>query len=301
MGIAVNWAAVPNSTGYVLYRNVGSPVNLSALPTDKVEVASDVTSYTYPTGVNNTLYYIVVGSKKADGSVTYGDQIPIGYYPDTGPGPSVLLRGDWAFGYFGEVSSSELLVGNEIFQLLLTAVGAANVLPPTNAPTIATYHKCVIAGRIVFIPDNTYSASTITPASLVTNKLIVVDGDYPNKGITGFKNGYEYVIRCPHANLTGVSTPALANYDGIYTTELGMMFSLFGNTAGQLPVPVAGVTSYAKYRLGDLAPGTNVNVHWSTTLGASGAQYVYASLSTNTLNYTVGASARPVLVLELLF
>lgn len=300
MGLAVNWAASPNTTGYVLYRNAGSPVNLASPPADKVEVAGDVTSYTYPSGVNNTIYYILVGAKKADGTITYSDQIQSGYFPDSGPGPVNLLRGDWNFGYFGEVPVTELFAVSEMYQALLAAIGTANVISPSASPTINTYHKVIVAGRILFFPDQIYSGGTVTPASLITNKLIVVDGDYQNKGLVVSKNGYDFVLRVPHANLTGVSSPALPNYDGVYQTELGMMFSLFGNTVGVVPPVGAGVVSYAKYRLADLAPGAWVVTPWTTSIGAA-AQYVYANLSTNSISYTASTSGRPYLVLELLF
>lgn len=297
MSITVNWAAVAGVTGYVLYRNAGSPVNMSSLPTDKVDVGSGITTYTYPTGVNNTVYYVVVGAKKADGTITYSDQIPTGYFPDSGPGPVNLLRGDWSFGYFGEVPATELFVGSELYNALIANAGA-NAIPPTSNPVITVYQKCIVNGRILFFPDQVYSASTVTPALMIGSKLIVTDGDYVNKGVLVNKNGYEYVARLPHAT-TGALNAIVSSYENVYQTELGMAFSLFGTTVGAVP-PTPGVTSYAKYRLGDLSSSPWVSTMPTTTPG-SAITYIYAVIANNTINTSNTGQARPYIVLELLF
>lgn len=298
MSITVNWAAVPNTTGYVLYRNAGAPVNLASPPTDKVDVASDATSYVYNTGANNTVYYIVIGAKKADGTITYSDQIPVGYFPDMGPGPSNLLRGDWSYGYFGEVSATELFTGPEIYQTLYNLFGGSSINPNSN-PVIATYHKCIVAGRIVFFPDNVYSASLITAAIMISNKVIVTDGDYVNKGILMAKNGNEYVLRAPHGAATAITTPA-NDFSNVWLSEVGMMFGLFGNNSAAVP-PTPGGTGYTKYKLNDLAVGSWITTLWGTTPGITANTYMYTSISSNALNFGSAASARPYLVLELLF
>lgn len=299
MSITVNWAAISGATGYVLYRNAGSPVNLASPPADKVDVASDATSYVYPTGVNNTVYYIVVGAKKADGSVTYGDQIQIGYFPDTGPGPSNLLRGDWSFGYFGEVSASELFVGAEIYQTLYAQFAASSINPNSN-PVIAIYHKCIVAGRIVFFPDNVYSASLVTLAAMTSNKLIVADADYVNKGILMSKNGNEFVLRSPHGAATALTTP-ITDYTGVWLSEVGMVYGLFGSTYGGVVPAIPGNVNYAKYKLNDLSLGSWVSTLWTTTPGVNAGQYMYTNIGSNTFGMSTANIARPYLVLELLF
>lgn len=299
MSITVNWPAVANSTGYVLYRNAGSPVNLASPPSDKVEVAAGATTHTYTSGVNNTLYYILVGAKQADGSITYSDQIQIGYYPDTGPGPQTLLRGDWSFGYFGEVGVFELFSVPELYTAFINQAGSAGLVP-TGAPVISTYYKCIINGRIVFFPDNVYSSATTTPALVTAGKLIVTDTDYTNKGIVVSKNGYDFVARSPH----GTPNPVIGvipNTDTVYMSELAMVTSLFSNTAPPVIPFVPGVTGVTKYRLHDAPMPGMANVVWSTALGASGGQYVYLNTSTGIIANGAASNARPYVVLELLF
>lgn len=299
MGVTVNWKPVQDATGYVLYRNAGSKVDLAALPADKVELAPDQQSYVYPMSVNNTVYYIVVGAAKADGTVTFSDQIQIGYYPDTGPGPTKLLRGDWTFGYFGEVAVSELLTNQDIYAAMLTAVGA-NAIAPTST-VIGVYHKCIVGGRIVFIPDNVYSTAGYAPTSLINSKVIMPAGDYDINGILANKNGYDYVARLAHAT-TGDVTAALANPNDIYASELGMLFALFGS-ASVLPTvpPTPGATSFAKYRLNDLATNGWTNVPWSTGRYTSVGRYFVATINSNTVVAEAGTNGKVLLVLELLF
>ena len=300
MSITVNWPAVPNTTGYVLYRNAGSPVNLGSLPADKVDVASGTTTYTYTTGVNNTLYYIVVGSKNPDGSVTYSEQLPIGYYPDTGPGPQTLLRGDWSFGYFGEVSPYELFTVPEIYTALIAQVGSTNAFSPNSNPVYSTFYKCIINGRIVFFPDNVYSASTTTTTAMQNAKLFVTDLDYANKGILMSKNGYDFIARAPHGSLNPLAT-VLPDYSQVHQSEFGMVYSLFGNanTPPMVP-PTPGATSYAKYRLFDATPNSYLNGVYATALGASGSQYLVSNLNSGTISSS-GTTGRPYVVFELLF
>lgn len=299
MSITVNWPAVANSTGYVLYRNAGSPVNMASPPSDKVDVPAGTTTYTYTSGVNNTLYYILVGAKQADGSITYSDQILVGYYPDTGPGPQSLLRGDWTFGYFGEVSVFELFTVPELYTAFYAQTGANAIVPNSN-PVITLYHKCIVNGRIVFMPDNAYSAATTTPTIMQNSKLIVQDADYTNKGLTVAKNGYEFIARCPHASANPVAT-VLPNLDNVYLSELGMMIALFGTTAPPAIPATPGVVPAAKYRLSDATANSSLNTPWSTALGATGAAYLYANLSTGAVTAGNASNGRPVVVLELLF
>ena len=299
MSITVNWPAVPNATGYVLYRNAGSPVNLGSPPADKVDVAADSTTYTYTSYVNNTLYYIVVGAKNPDGSVTYSEQIPMGYYPDTGPGPQSLLRGDWSFGYFGEVSAFELQTGPELYTAFLNQAGSGAIQPNGNL-VISTYHKCIVNGRIVFFPDNSYSSSTTTPALMMLCKLIVPDTDYVNKGIVVSKNGYDYIARAPHGTPDPIAG-IIPSTDTIYLSELAMVTSLFGTSAAPVVPFVPGVTGVAKYRLADVPQTPYTGAIWSTALGATGGSYVYGTPVTGVTVNGNASNARPYVVLELLF
>lgn len=300
MSITVNWPAVANATGYVLYRNAGSPVNLASPPSDKVDIASGTTTYTYTSGVNNTLYYILVGAKQADGSITYSDQIPVGYYPDMGPGPQALLRGDWSFGYFGEVSPYELFTTPEIYTALIAQAGLANAFNPNSSPVFTTFYKCIINGRIVFFPDNVYSAATITSAAMQASKLIVADTDYANKGIIMSKNGYDFIARVPHGSPNPVAT-VLPDFSQVYQSEFGMLFSLFGNANTPPVIPYTpGTTSYAKYRLNDATPNSWINSAYASALGATGAQYLVANINSGTISSSA-TTGRPYVVFELLF
>lgn len=305
MSITVNWSPVSGATGYTLYRSANTPVNLSVLPADAVTVAADKTSYDYTTFVNNTLYYVVIAVTKADGTVTYSDQIPIGYYPDTGPGPQALLRGDYTFGYFGEVPSGELFSTSDIYRTLYNQFTGAAALPAGN-PVYTVYHKCIVAGRIVFIPDNTYTSSTIIYSALVSNKLIVPDGDYANKGLRMARNGYEFIVRTPHAT-AGVLGVVVPGSSGILTpdmagSELGMIFALFGVSTPAIP-PLPAVTQSCKFKLNDLSVPSWMNVITTDTLQTSSSAHIYGFATTGTVatGGLTTSNSRPVLLLEYMF
>lgn len=306
MSITVNWSPVSGATGYTLYRSANVPVNLSALPADAVTVAADKTSYDYTTFVNNTLYYVVIAVTKADGTVTYSDQTPIGYYPDTGPGPLTLLRGDYTFGYFGEVPSGELFSTSDIYRQLYSQFTGASITPINN-PVYTVYHKCIVAGRVVFIPDNTYTSSTIPYSTLVSNKLIVPDGDYANKGLRITRNGYEFIVRAPHATsgplgvMLGGSAGAIT--PDIYSSELGMIFALFGVSPPAIP-PLPGTSPCCKFKMNDVVVSSWMNLILTDTLQITTTNAITASsvnTGTTAASTITSGIARPLLILEYMF
>lgn len=302
MAITANWNAVSGATGYKLYRKAGSKIDLANLPADVVSVTADTTSYTYPTSIANTLYYLVVGAVGADGVVTYGDQYMVGYYPDTGPGPQTLLRGDWTFGYFGEVAISDLVSQAEIYAASYAKVGAAATSPV--GASFSTYHKCIVAGRIVFIPDNGYTNAGWSYNIAQSNGFAVSDYSYEANGVKIAKNGFEVVVRVPHgtAGPLNAVVPTTALND-ISQSELGMIFALFSNANVTSAIPFTpGQTIAAKYRLAD-ATMLTYGIMPVTDTAASSNTYLYSSnATTGIIGNTQGATAaRSTIILELLF
>jgi len=305
MAITANWTAVSGSTGYKLYRQAGAKVDLTNLPADVVSVAADKTTYQYPTSVSNTLYYVVVASTDANGLVTFSDQIMIGYYPDTGPGPSTLLRGDWSFGFFGEVAVTDVASPNEIYASAYALKGSS-ALSPQNAWSV--YYKCIVAGRIIFIPDNAYANNGPTFETLRTAGFALADYSYEANGVKVARNGFEFVTRVAHATagpLTTIIADPTKATDDISRSELGMFIALFGgpNAPGAVPA-VAGNVPYTKYRLGDYAVSTYQNtLPTDTFINAQGSGVVAAAAvsSATVSTITTATSSRANLVLELLF
>lgn len=302
MAITANWNAVSGATGYKLYRKAGSKIDLANLPADVVSVAADATSYTYPTSVANTLYYLVVGAVGADGVVTYGDQYMVGYYPDTGPGPQTLLRGDWTFGYFGEVAISDLVSQAEIYAAIYAKVGNAATSPVGSSFT--TYHKCIVAGRIVFITDNGFSNASWSYNIAKSNGLALSDYSYETNGVKIAKNGFEVVVRIPHGTAGPLNAVVPTNaLNDISQSELGMIFALFGNANVVSAIPYTpGQTIAAKYRLAD-ATILTYGIMPVTDTAASSNTYLYSTgVAGGVVSDTqASTSVRSTIILELLF
>ncbi|HCJ9458870.1 TPA: hypothetical protein NV912_004710, partial [Escherichia coli] len=92
--------------------NPGTPH--ATLSGNAVEFVDNIDTLT-----KNTTYRYWVAAVK-DSERLIGNPITQGFYPDTGPGPQTILRGDWASGYFGTVPNTEFFNTAEL-KLMLTA------------------------------------------------------------------------------------------------------------------------------------------------------------------------------------
>lgn len=152
MSVTLTWgsanAAIAESIN--VYRSL-TPMDVNALPTALATVAGSTTSYNDPTAVRNTVYYYIVGHVRA-GQELLSPQLVQGHFPDSGPGPQTLLRGDWNLGYFGTLTPAQMTTPS-----LLNAV-----LPFTNVAGdggITLWHKFVRKGKILFMPNGSFSSA----------------------------------------------------------------------------------------------------------------------------------------------
>lgn len=224
MSLTVNWKAADGAAKYRVYRATKRFTN-SSLPTDKVEVNADVLSKTYDDAVRNTTYWFSISSVDTDGVETFGEPFAVGYFPETGVGPSKLLRGDWSFGYFGEVGPTDLFTSAQL-QSWLSSKGATGT-PYTTALTV--WHKFVVNGKIIFVPDRyiTYQGQVNMPVMLPANgiAMTVKDSWLLENG------GWQYRYRLPHASLDDSKylttfAPDTSKND-FQSSEAGMLISMF--------------------------------------------------------------------------
>lgn len=98
-----------------------------------------------------------------------------GYYPDSGPGPKSLLRGDTDLGYFGRVTQEELFTGQEL--VTYTKIAATNL---SNANML--WVKFFYHGRVVYFPTqpiaNSINFNTIYNAGVAFG--VRGPGPYPS-------------------------------------------------------------------------------------------------------------------------
>lgn len=156
MSIKLSWpdvnAAVADSIK--VYRSTG-PIDPLNLPAPLVTLAGNALQYEDTAVVRGTIYYYRVAAFKGADMVISSDQIH-GYFPNSGPGPQTILRGDWKRGYFGKVPIAEFLTAADAKALCGLAAGTA------VADTILTYwNKFILDGKILFIPPCAATAGVV--------------------------------------------------------------------------------------------------------------------------------------------
>ena len=131
----------------ILYRST-SPISLGSLPSPLATLAGTALEYTDTTVVRNTMYYYLAAAVK-DGKAAYSNNLPYAFVPDTGPGPTELVRGNWEAGYFGSLTAAQFLTSAQLATATARAVTG----------TISTWYKCASKGKIVYFPDVIANAS----------------------------------------------------------------------------------------------------------------------------------------------
>jgi len=97
-----------------------------------------------------------------------GGSKPLVEYPDSGPGPKVLRKGDETLGWFGNLTPEELFTGKEL--LALTG------LPDTTSLFGRwVWVKVMVDKQVLFIPSTTI-ASGLSWETLYQNGLVYGDG-----------------------------------------------------------------------------------------------------------------------------
>lgn len=245
MSILLNWRQQPGQQldSIEIYRFAPRAVpNPNNLGTPYVVLAGTATSYE-DTAVDNyaTYQYRVVSVKGTD--KVMGLPIIQAYYPQTGPGPQDLLRGDWWNGYFGTLTPEEFFLNAaELNGLMGQSFTNQN---------IALWHKFVYKGKILFIPDTPtatgYTYNQMYSYGLVwgtndTGKFTPSGQSARNQYRTVKKNGYEYVVRLPQWSDGGAYSSYYYNNpgnwtDGEWMNTWGRLFRI--NVAAGYPARVS--------------------------------------------------------------
>jgi len=185
-----------------VYRST-APISSSALPTALATLAVTATEYADDTAVRNTLYYYRVEVSKGGESVLSPNK-PLMYLPDTGPGPSKIIRGDYELGYFGRFAIDDL-IGPAEFKSYF----ALDWTVPTGANLATQWLKFIVKGKILYFPDSGFftgaTFETAYKAGLVYGSNaagVIPDAVKSNYGTVDqtrrltYKN-YQFQPRCP--------------------------------------------------------------------------------------------------------
>lgn len=299
MSLTINWNAANGASSYKLYRSATGRFTTSNLPTDVLTIATPTVSHEYTDVVSNKVYWFMVSSLDSNNVETYGQVFSVGYFPDTGPGPTSLIRGDWDFGFFGEVPVSSLFSASEIGVALTNkgTAGSRNATDPTK------YFKVVVNGRILYIPDTyrQYFAFT-TNASMITVLGTLGFATPITSGIPLSKGGYDFNYRMPShtlvdANYLAVNTLDVTALDYL-KSEVAMISALCGSVAN--PVKPGLTAQNSASAPGVYYPLSDGVIQANTLVGLGAAANQISVLSNaGVITTTTAVTAYIVPVLEL--
>jgi len=286
MSITLSWKQQPRQTldSIEIYRfaDPRATPNPLALGTPLAVLPGDATSYVDNTVANYTTYqYRIVSVKGSDKSM--GFPIVQGYFPQTGPGPQELLRGDWYCGYFGTLSNTEFfLSANEFNGLFGNAIWSYSPL---------LFHKFVFRGKILFIPD-TQTAQNTPWRTYAAGVMYAVEGNGPlvpvgyngvSQRKTVVKNGYEYIVRLPLL-MEGA-------YNASWNQPVNYNSGEWYNTMGRLYWMTTGLQRFNDLRLAAGGSPTGVGSVLFASAADAGRNYWYWNPAAPTAPATVDVDA----------
>lgn len=209
MSIKITWTNDEVVDEIRIYRSQ-TRVDLAALPTPLSTIAGDQVEFVDVTAKRGEIYYYVVAKVKNDtapgandGEVLYSPNSVHGYYPETGHGSNLLKRGSWEHGYFGQVAAAEFFTT----QQFCSDFQAKTTLPLTPYGTDPVWHKFIYNGKILFIPQNTVTSTSLAWRQLYHAGAVFGDaesvGVYPpgldyqptQQDLTLELDGYSYIVR----------------------------------------------------------------------------------------------------------
>lgn len=127
-----------------IYRSE-TPIDPLALPTEVATLTAGEETWTDPDAVRGRYYYYMFETTSAVDRVV-SPNYRIQAVPRLGPGPSELKYGDYNYGYFGSITSSEFINTANLRAALNFQVGIGSNLAPT-------WHKYVRNGKVFFVPN----------------------------------------------------------------------------------------------------------------------------------------------------
>lgn len=246
MSIRLTFTNPNNADSVKIYRSEAK-IDLAALPEPLATLPGNATTFSDVTAVRNKVYYYVISSIKGD-DVLFTPNQQYGYFPDTGPGPSKLLRGNWNEGYFGTCTQAELFGADELCTALAFSTSARNT---GNA---WVWHKFILDGKILFMPDlsiastswvNLYNAGLVygvdgkgdTPTGMSINAV------NQKKQVT--KNNRTYWVRLPK----GSAAPTTEYLTDLTATDGRWSEGEWNRTMGRMGC--ANFTRCTRSRLGN--------------------------------------------------
>lgn len=219
MSIKLAWGSQNNTADAVtIYRSL-TTIDLANLPTPLATLPGTAVEFVDATAARNTVYNYVIAITKGADTVLSQNKL-YGHFPDTGPGPANLLRGTWESGYFGTLTQTEFYPSAEL-------VAAIGVTSTPNNSVAQIWHKFILDGKILFIPQYSITANasplTVYQAGAAYGSDDFGDHPWPGKGIlntvgytqnkTVTRSGYTFKVRLPKGATTPTNVPVSQTWD----------------------------------------------------------------------------------------
>jgi hypothetical protein len=174
MSIKIDWSPMAVDTLTLYYSD--SAFTSATLPGTNVVLDPAAVTYTDTTVPDRSVRYYMLEAVKAGANTQYSQCMLHGNFSKTGPGGSVVLRGDWNAGYMGFVPVAQLFT----ISGLRTALSITNQLGTAPADnTMTGWYKFVYKGKILFFPNNVCSTAGTSTWSQIYNLGLAYGVDGP--------------------------------------------------------------------------------------------------------------------------
>lgn len=153
-----------------IYRGT-APLDRANLSNPIATLTNGESTYTDTTTVRGTLYYYVFETIKGSDKVL-SNNIAVRAVPRKGPGPDAVIQGDYTYGYFGSLLSSEFINTPD----LSAAIGVATGNIVQGGPV---WHKWVRNGKILYVPQGSLRSALMWTSLYNAGAVFGVDGPGP--------------------------------------------------------------------------------------------------------------------------
>lgn len=163
MNLKLLWSDINTVAVTVKIYRSDTPIDPLALPAPVATLSAGEEDWTDPTAVRGRYYYYMFETTSAtDRAVSQNYRLQA--VPRLGPGPSELKYGDYNYGYFGSIPSSDFINTGNLRAAVNFQVGLGSNVAPT-------WHKYVRNGKVFFVP-NTCLGQTIAWSQIYSAGLV---------------------------------------------------------------------------------------------------------------------------------
>ena len=155
-----------------------TPMTLGMLPTPIATLGSNVTEYIDYDVIEGNTYYYRIGAVRGNDEAVSDELMMVATFVEFGIGSDTFIGGDMNAGFLGEVSTTELIAGNQLASSIGLSAGSAQ---NSSEPWL----KFALDNKILYIAKKPYrnnlSWNDINARSAVfdnENSPIITIGDY---------------------------------------------------------------------------------------------------------------------------